>query len=82
MLSSLTVLAVLATAVSAMDNGLARTPVMGWSSWNAFGGHQSQAIMTSTAEAIIHTGLRGATSEACGTTVRKWVCLTTASPPR
>merc|ERR1712070_253444 len=58
--SMLLLLAVLATldATTAMNNGLARKPPMGWSSWNAFGGHQSQKMMLSTAQAIIHTGLR------------------------
>eukprot|EP01043_Picozoa_sp_COSAG02_P014604 COSAG02_NODE_605_length_19635_cov_7.106982_6_plen_181_part_00 len=31
---------------------------MGWSSWNAFGGAQSQLKMTTIADAIIKTGLR------------------------
>jgi len=42
--------------VSAMDNGLARTPPMGWSSWNAFGGAQSQDKMVTIAEAMVATG--------------------------
>ena len=43
--------------VSAKENGLARTPPMGWSSWNQFGGHQSAALLTSTADALVSTGL-------------------------
>ena len=42
----------------AMNNGLARTPPMGWSSWNAFGGSQSQDKMNTVAEAIVSLGLR------------------------
>ena len=35
-----------------------RTPPMGWSSWNCFGGAQSQEKMVTVAEAIISLGLR------------------------
>ena len=31
---------------------------MGWSSWNAFGGHQSQENMVAAAHAVITLGLR------------------------
>jgi hypothetical protein len=31
---------------------------MGWSSWNCFGGSQSQVKMETIAEAIVSTGLR------------------------
>ena len=43
---------------SAMDNGLARLPPMGWSSWNAFGGGNSMARMQGVADALVATGLR------------------------
>ena len=36
-------LAIVVGGARAMDNGLARTPPMGWSSWNAYGGHQTDA---------------------------------------
>lgn len=42
--------------VHAMDNGLARTPPMGWSSWNAFGGAQSQEKMVTIGDAVVATG--------------------------
>ena len=45
-------------AALAMDNGLARTPPMGWSSWNCFGGGQSMERMLSVADAVVATGLR------------------------
>lgn len=45
-------------SVHAMDNSLARTPPMGWSSWNCFGGAQSQDKMETVAQAIVTTGLR------------------------
>lgn len=48
----------LSTSADAMSNGLARTPPMGWSSWNCFGGGQSQEKMTTIADAIVSTGLR------------------------
>lgn len=30
---------------------------MGWSSWNAYGGHQSGELLRETAEAIVANGL-------------------------
>ena len=44
--------------VVGMENGLARTPPMGWSSWNTFGGHQSQEEMVTIAAAMLKTGLK------------------------
>ena len=52
------VCAVAIAGVQAMDNSLARTPPMGWSSWNCFGGAQSQDKMEAVAQAIVSTGLR------------------------
>lgn len=40
-----------------MSNGLARRPPLGWSSWNAFGGHQSPDIMIDMAHSLISLGL-------------------------
>ena len=58
-LAQLAPLALLAPPrASAMDNGLARLPPMGWSSWNAFGGGNSMARMQGVADALVATGLR------------------------
>lgn len=67
---NLTVLAVVgALAVSAtaarppmrpLDNGLARTPPMGWNSWNKFGCNVSDALIREVADAISSNGMREA----------------------
>ena len=58
MLSALLTLAIAAPwlpRTHAIDNGIGRTPPMGWRSWNAFGGRISQAIMTEQAIAMAAT---------------------------
>ena len=40
--------------------GLARTPQMGWSSWNRFQGNISEDIIKGIADAMVETGLRDA----------------------
>lgn len=40
------VVASVALTCDAMDNTLAITPPMGWSSWNAYGGHQVRKANT------------------------------------
>ena len=50
-------LALLPAATVAKDNGLARTPPMGWSSWNAYGGHQSEQMMRDAGDQLVAKGL-------------------------
>lgn len=45
---------------AALDNGLARTPPMGWNSWHHFGCNVSEALVRETADALVATGLRQA----------------------
>eukprot|EP00729_Bicosta_minor_P001078 gene1078-4896_t len=45
-------------ACSAKDNTLAITPPMGWSSWNAYGGHQSADELKQTADLLEAKGLK------------------------
>jgi len=40
------------------DNGLARTPPMGWNSWNRFGCNVSEQLIRSTADAMVASGMR------------------------
>jgi alpha-galactosidase len=42
------------------DNGLARTPPMGWNSWNHFGCNVSAQLIRETADAIAASGMRDA----------------------
>ena len=50
----------LAVAVMSADNGLARTPPMGWSSWNAFGRRFTEDVFYNTTDAMVANGMRDA----------------------
>jgi len=43
-----------------LDNGLARTPPMGWNSWNKFGCNVSDSLIRGVADAISGNGMREA----------------------
>jgi len=43
-----------------LDNGLARTPPMGWNTWNRFGCNVSDQLIRETADAMVATGMRDA----------------------
>ncbi|MCO5564530.1 hypothetical protein L7F22_018192 [Adiantum nelumboides] len=43
--------------VYGLDNGLGRTPQMGWNSWNHFGCRIDEQIIRATADAMVSTGL-------------------------
>jgi len=50
-----------ATAARApLENGLARTPPMGWNSWNHFGCDVSDRLIRETADAMVASGMRDA----------------------
>ena len=49
--------ALLAIDGAAKDDGLARTPPMGWSSWNCFRTHVDEAKMIAAADALVDSGL-------------------------
>lgn len=44
--------------VYGLDNGLGRTPPMGWNSWNYFTCNINEGIVRSIADAIVSTGLK------------------------
>lgn len=44
----------------ALDNGLVRTPPMGWNSWNCFGANIDEAKIKGVADAMVTSGLRDA----------------------
>jgi alpha-galactosidase len=54
------VLSVSATPAAAANNGLARTPPMGWNDWNAFGCNVSEALVKQTADVMVSSGLAAA----------------------
>ena len=43
--------------VSALDNGLGRTPPMGWNSWNHFHCNINETLIRQTADLMVSTGL-------------------------
>jgi alpha-galactosidase len=59
-LAAFSLLAFTALPVCALDNGLAKTPPMGWNSWNKFGCNVSEQLIRSVADAMITSGLKDA----------------------
>ena len=49
-----------APAASALANGLAATPQMGWNDWNAFGCDVNAALVEQTADAMVANGMQRA----------------------
>ena len=45
---------------AALDNGLARTPPMGWCSWNAYGRRFNESVFYETADAMASNGMQAA----------------------
>lgn len=60
--STLILLAVLVPAghLQALDNGLAKTPPMGWNSWNKFGCNVSENLIKEVADSLVSSGMRDA----------------------
>ncbi|MFZ0959535.1 MAG: glycoside hydrolase family 27 protein [Terriglobia bacterium] len=44
----------------ALDNGLAKTPPMGWNSWNKFGCNVSAKLIEEMADAVVTSGMKDA----------------------
>jgi alpha-galactosidase len=44
----------------ALENGVARTPPMGWNSWNKFRCNVSEGVLREMADAMVSTGMRDA----------------------
>ena len=57
---ALALLAGRAAPAAALDDGLARTPPMGWNGWYAFGCAVTERTVRETADAMVRTGMRGA----------------------
>jgi len=47
-------------AAQALENGVARTPPMGWNSWNTFGCNISESLIRQMADAMASSGMRDA----------------------
>ncbi len=50
----------LAAKTAKVDNGLARTPPMGWNTWNHFGCNVSSQLVRESADAMVQNGMRDA----------------------
>ncbi|MEU4465984.1 lectin [Streptomyces sp. NPDC024017] len=48
------------TQAVALDNGLARTPQLGWNDWNSFGCNVSDRLIRETADAMVSSGMAAA----------------------
>lgn len=57
--AGITVAGVIISAV-ALDNGLAKTPPMGWNSWNCFGPDINEKQIKEIADAMVSSGLKDA----------------------
>jgi alpha-galactosidase len=57
---SLAAVASTATPAAALDNGLARTPQMGWNDWNTFGCNVSDGLIRQTADVMVSSGMAAA----------------------
>ena len=49
-----------ALPIFALDNGLAKTPPMGWNSWNKFACNVSEELIRKTADAMVSSGMKNA----------------------
>jgi alpha-galactosidase len=45
-------------AVQALENGVARTPPMGWNTWNSFGCNINETLIRQSADALVTSGMR------------------------
>jgi alpha-galactosidase len=57
MIRTLIVTLTLTASVFCLDNGLGRTPPMGWNSWNHFGCNINETTIRETADLLVKTGL-------------------------
>ncbi len=42
----------------ALDNGVGRTPPMGWNTWNTFGCNINETLIRQTADSMVSSGMR------------------------
>ncbi|MGP3929443.1 glycoside hydrolase family 27 protein [Nonomuraea sp. KM88] len=47
-----------ALPAQALDNGVGRTPPMGWNTWNTFGCNINETLIKQTADALVSSGMR------------------------
>jgi len=59
-LCTLFMVAICGASARALDNGLAKTPPMGWNSWNKFACNVSEQLIRETADAMASSGMKDA----------------------
>ena len=59
-LSAFVFIGIASTPARALDNGLARTPPMGWNSWNKFACNVSEELVRGAADAVVRSGMKDA----------------------
>ncbi|MEW9552970.1 lectin [Nonomuraea sp. NPDC050783] len=57
---SLTAIGGATSPAAALDNGLARTPPMGWNDWNSFGCNVNDGLIRQTADIMVSSGMAAA----------------------
>ncbi|MFD1537646.1 RICIN domain-containing protein [Nonomuraea guangzhouensis] len=59
-LAAASIVAISAETAAALDNGLARTPQMGWNDWNSFGCNVNDGLIRQTADVMVSSGMAAA----------------------
>ncbi len=57
-LTTLTVALIPAVQANALNNGVGRTPPMGWNTWNTFGCNINETLIKQTTDAMVSNGMR------------------------
>lgn len=57
MKNSLIIFAALGSVIQGLDNGIGRTPQMGWNSWNKFGCNINEEVIKNATDRIVSLGL-------------------------
>jgi alpha-galactosidase len=60
LLATAAYVAFFAATLPALDNGLARTPPMGWNSWNKFACDVTEDAVRGVASAMVRNGMKDA----------------------
>lgn len=50
-------LCIILALAAALNNGVGKTPAMGWNSWNKFGCKINETLIKKTADLLVSTGL-------------------------
>jgi alpha-galactosidase len=55
---SLILQSILAGSASAVNNGMSKTPAMGWNNWNSLGCEVSESLLLDTSKILLSSGLK------------------------